>query len=133
MSVISLWKGRKKYNGVGERLDTRRNTENGKKEAMSYERYHKTLVEVKTIRPHVKELVDRCGTMQAAAHYALVAPNTIGRILAGANETMQKSTASKLMIALEHRRKEDRSNNRTHKRLLKARQQQARIDKEFET
>src|SRR5215831_21038647 len=98
---------------------------------MSYERYHKTLVPVKEVRPHVVELVDRCGTRQKAAQYALVAPNTIGRILAGANETMQKSTASKLMIALEHRRKEDRSNNRTHKRLLKARQRQARMDKEL--
>jgi hypothetical protein len=96
---------------------------------VSYERYHKTLVPVREVRPHVKELVDRCGTMQAAARYALVAPNTIGRILAGANETMQKSTASKLMIALEHRRKEDRSTRRTHARLLKARQSQARMER----
>jgi len=98
---------------------------------MSYVKYHKTLVPVKEVRPHVQELVDRCGTRQKAAQYALVAPNTIGRILAGANETMQKSTASKLILALEHRRKEDRSIRKTHKRLLQARQRQARMDREL--
>jgi len=99
---------------------------------MTYTRYHKTLVDVKDVAPYVRELVDRCGTMQAAGRYALVAPNTIGRILAGANETMQAATASKLLIALEHRRKEDRTLRRTHDRLLKARQRQARINKEVE-
>lgn len=80
------------------------------------------------IKPHVKELVDRCGSPVAAAKYALVGYQTIYRITHGVHCTVQQATAKKILIALEHRRKEDRSNKRTHERLLKARQEQARIE-----
>jgi len=98
----------------------------------SYEPYHKTTIDCEKIRPHVKELVDRCGTAQAAAEYALVSPQTIQRIMHGTYCSVQQATAKKLLIALEHRRKEDRTIHRTHERLLKARQEQARIEGNLE-
>jgi len=94
----------------------------------SYEPYHKTTIDCKKIRPHVKELVDRCGTAQAAAKYALVSPQTIQRIMHATYCNVQQATARKILLALEHRREEDRRNHAVHDRLLKARVAQARIE-----
>lgn len=76
----------------------------------------------------MKELVDRCGSPVAAAKYALVGYQTIYRILHSVHCNVQQATAKKLLLALEHRRQEDRVNKTTHARLLKARQEQARIE-----
>jgi hypothetical protein len=92
---------------------------------MSYEPYHKTTIDCKQIRPHTKELVDRCGTAEAAGEYALVATSTIRRIVNGVHCTVQQATARKILIALEHRREEDRKNHEVHERLLKERRRQA--------
>jgi len=99
---------------------------------MSWEKYHKTTIDCDKVRPHVKELVDRCGNVQAAAKYSLVGGSTIHRILHGVNCSIQQATARKLLLALEHRREEDRKNHATHERLLKARQEQARLDGNLE-
>jgi|SRR5215831_15308630 len=97
---------------------------------MTYEKYHRTTIDCTKIKPHVKELVDRCGSPVKAAEYALVGQGTIYRIMHSVNCTVQQATARKILIALEHRRQEDRVNKRTHERLLKARQAQARIERE---
>jgi hypothetical protein len=95
---------------------------------MSYEPYHKTTIDCKQIRPHVKELIDRCGDATAAGQYALVGKSTLLRIMNGVNCSVQKATAAKILVALDHRRIEDRKNKQVHERLLKARQEQARIE-----
>lgn len=95
---------------------------------MPYEPYHKTTIDCKKIRPHVKELVDRCGDAAAAGRYSLVGKSTLLRIMNGVNCTVQQATARKILMALEHRREEDRKNHAVHQRLLKARQEQARIE-----
>jgi hypothetical protein len=94
--------------------------------------YHRTLIECSKIRPHVKELVDRCGSINAAAKYALVGNQTILNVLNNKYCAVQRETARKFLLALEHRREEDRLNNAVHKRLLKARQAQARIEDQQE-
>ena len=95
---------------------------------MSYEPYHKTTIDCNKIRPHVKELVDRCGGYKAAAEYSLVGANTLRRIMHGVNCSVQQETARRVLMALEHRRQEDRQNHRVHERLLKARQKQAQLE-----
>jgi len=95
----------------------------------SYEPYHKTTIDCYKIRPHTAELVDRCGTAQAAGKYALVATSTIRRILHGTHCTVQQETARRILVALEHRRKEDRLNHKVHDRLLKARQRAAQVER----
>jgi len=96
---------------------------------MAWEKYHKTTIDCSKVRPHVKELVDRCGNVQAAAKYSLVGGSTIHRVLHGVNCSIQQATARKLLLALEHRREEDRKNHAVHERLLRARQEQARIER----
>jgi hypothetical protein len=96
--------------------------------SLSYEKYHRSTIDCEKIRPHVKELVDRCGTIEAAGAYALVGKTTIARILHGVNCTVQRATASKIILALDHRREEDRKSHRVHKRLLEARMAQARLE-----
>jgi len=98
----------------------------------SYEPYHKTTIDCAKIRPHTKELVDRCGDAKAAGQYALVAGSTIRRILHGTHCTVQKETARRILVALEHRRIEDRKAKRVHENLLRARQEQARIERSQE-
>ena len=95
---------------------------------MTYEPYHKTTVDCHKIRPHVKELVDRCGTYAKAAEYSFVGANTLRRIMHGVNCSVQHETARRVLLALEHRREEDRKNHQVHDRLLKARQQQAILE-----
>ena len=95
---------------------------------MAYEKYHRSTIDCKKIRPHVNELVDRCGTIEAAGEYALVGKSTIARILHEVNCSVQQSTAQKILLALDHRRQEDRANRTVHERLLKARHEQKRIE-----
>jgi hypothetical protein len=96
---------------------------------MAYEKYRPAgKIDCSKIRPHVKELVDRCGSYEAAAEYALVGHMTLRRVMNGVYCTVRQDTARKILLALEHRRKEDRSNHRTHKRLLDARRAQAKLE-----
>lgn len=95
----------------------------------SYEPYHKTTIDCYKIRPHTKELVDRCGSPKAASQYSLVASSTIRRILHGTHCTVQQETARRILIALEHRRIEDRKNHAVHSKLLKARQRAAQVER----
>jgi hypothetical protein len=95
----------------------------------SYEPYHKTTIDCFKIRPHTRELVDRCGTAKAAGDYALVATSTIRRILHGTHCTVQQETARRILVALEHRRIEDRKNHAVHENLLKARQRAAQVER----
>ena len=90
--------------------------------------YHRTLIECSKIRPHVKELVERCGSTGAAAKYALVGHQTVLNVMNNKYCAVQRETARKLLLALEHRREEDHLNNAVHNRLLKARQVQARME-----
>ena len=92
---------------------------------MSYESYHKSLVDCKKIKPHVEELVARCGNAGAAAEYALVGSSTLRRIMNDVHCTVQIATARKILIALEHRREEDSKNHSVHENLLKIRREQA--------
>jgi len=85
--------------------------------------YHKTTVPCENVRPHTEELVGRCGGPREAAEYALVTPATIRRILAGEQCSIHRGTARKILIALEHRREEDREVKKIHDRLLRKRQQ----------
>jgi len=88
--------------------------------------YHRTLIECSKIRPHVAELVERCGSTAAASRYGLVGHQTILNVLNNKYCSVQRETARKLLLALEHRREEDRLSNAVHERLLKARQKEAR-------
>jgi len=99
---------------------------------MSYEKYHKSLIDCKQVRPYVKELVLRCGNAKAAGEYSLVAASTIHRILHNVHCTVQQETARKLFLALQHRREEDRKNHEVHDELLKARKEQARQEDRLE-
>jgi hypothetical protein len=85
--------------------------------------YHKSAVDCSTVRPHTKELVERCGGAPQAAQYALVTPQTINRVLNEKQCTIQQATARKILIALEHRREEDIEVKKIHDRLLRKRQQ----------
>jgi hypothetical protein len=87
--------------------------------------YHKTAVECSTVRPHTKELVERCGGAPQAAEYALVTPQTINRILGSKQCTIQQVTARKLLLALEHRRLEDEEVGKIRDRLRRIRQNDA--------
>ena len=95
---------------------------------MTYEPYHKSTIDCKKIRPHTRELVDRCGDAKAAGAYALVAASTIRRILHGVHCTVQQETARRILVALEHKRIEDRKAHKVHENLVRARQAQARIE-----
>ena len=95
---------------------------------MSYEPYHKTTIDCSKIRPHVKELVDRCGGYKQAGEYSLVGTNTLRRIMHGVNCSVQQETARRVLMALEHRRQEDRQNHRVHERLRQARMKQAQLE-----
>jgi len=97
---------------------------------MPEEKYHRTTIDCSKIYPHTKELVDRCGTAEDAAEYALVSPQTIRRILNGIHCTVQQATARKIIIALEHRRKEDRTIKQVHNRFLNARRKQAQLEEQ---
>lgn len=88
--------------------------------------YHKSAVDCSTVRPHTKELVKRCGGAPQAAEYALVAPQTLNRILGESQCRIQQATARKILIALEHRREEDIEIKKIHDRLLRKRQKDAR-------
>jgi len=89
------------------------------------EEYHKSAVPCSNVLPHTKELVKRCGGAPQAAAYALVTPQTINRILGEKQCTIQRGTARKILIALEHRREEDTEIKKVHDRLLRKRQQDA--------
>lgn len=72
------------------------------------------------------ELIDRCGSAGEAGAYALVSPNTLYRVINNVNCTVQQATARKILIALEHKRDEDRKAHVIHERHLKARKKAAR-------
>lgn len=91
-------------------------------------KYHATTVPCTNVRPHLNELINRCGSPTAAAKYALVGTNTVYRIMNGVNCNLQRDTAAKIMLALRHKREEDRVNGEVHERLLRARQEQARLE-----
>jgi hypothetical protein len=99
---------------------------------MSYEKYHRTTIDCSKIRPHLKELIDRCGSPAKASEYALIGQGTVYRIMHGVNCTVQQLTARKILMALEHRRREDRINKATHTRFLNIRKEQARREAEQE-
>lgn len=92
------------------------------------EKYHNSTIECKKIRPHVQELVHRCGSAELAGEYSLVGKSTIRRIMNDVHCTVQQATARKLLLALDHKRIEDRKNHTVHENLLKARQEQAKIE-----
>jgi len=96
-----------------------------RKPGQKHEEYHKTAVPCSHVLPHTKELVKRCGGAPQAAQYALVTPQTINRILKEKQCTIQRGTARKILIALEHRREEDAEVKKVHDRLLRKRQQDA--------
>jgi len=95
---------------------------------MSYTKYHRTTIDCTKVRPFLKELIDRCGGPTEAAEYALIGTGTVYRIMHGVHCNCTQGTAQKILLALDHRRQEDRSNKRVHDRLLKARQEQKRIE-----
>lgn len=95
---------------------------------MTMNKYHVTTVPCDGIRPHLNELINRCGSPVEAAKYALIGTNTVYRIRYGVNCNLQKATAAKIILALKHKREEDRMNGEVHERLLKARKEQARIE-----
>lgn len=91
-------------------------------------KYHATTVPCERMRPFLKELIDRCGSPTAAAEYALIGSSTVYRIMHSYNCNMQNAVAQKIILALNHKRQEDRANREVHERLLKARREQARIE-----
>jgi len=96
---------------------------------MPPKKYHATTIDCRKIRPHAKELIDRCGGRKAAAEYSFVPENTLYRIINGVNCNVQHETAKKILVALEHRREEDRLHHEVSERFRKARQEQARIER----
>ena len=99
---------------------------------MSYEKYQKVTIDCDKIRPHTHELVNRCGTIEAAGAYSGVGKSTIARIMHGVNCSVQRATATKIMQALDRRRLDDRKNYTVNKRLIEAKKQQARIEDDQE-
>lgn len=85
------------------------------------------------LRPLVKELSDRCGTVKKAATYAGVSHVTLYNILNGSrrkdgeqvsHKMVYQSTARLIILALYQRRKEDRRNGASEA-FLRARRLQA--------
>lgn len=95
---------------------------------MAHQRYQRQTIDCSKIRPHAKELVDRCGSCEAAGAYAGIGKSTFFRILNSYNCSVQQATARKILLALERRREEDRRNHSVNERLLEAKNRQARIE-----
>ena len=95
---------------------------------MAYAKYERVTVDCAKVRPHVQELVYRCGTAQVASEYAQVGHSTISRILHGYHCTIQQATARKILVALDRKRAEDRKLHAVHERFIEARNNQKRIE-----
>ena len=94
----------------------------------SYEPYQSKLIDCKRVKPFVDELVRRFGTAEAAATYAMVATSTIRRIQHEKHCSVHAVTARKIIVALDHKREEDK----VHARLLKQRQKQVEVEDSWE-
>lgn len=85
----------------------------------------RTTVPAKSIEPHLKELVLRCGGVKQTAEYSGLTTATIQRITKGHYKTVQLRTARKIMDSLISRREYDRKNYSVNGDLIKLRREQA--------
>lgn len=89
--------------------------------------YKPTNVELAKLRPVLKELIDRCGSPEAAGEYASISTSTMYRMIHGYHRTVTQHTARLVILALYQRRKEDRMNGAS-KRFNQARKHQAELE-----
>jgi hypothetical protein len=66
------------------------------------------MVEAIMVENYLGELVGRCGNKRMAASYSLVSVSTIDNILRHQTAWIQSTTARRILLALEHKREEDR-------------------------
>lgn len=85
-------------------------------------------IDCNKIKPHVEELILRCGSPEATAEYIGIGTSTLYRIRHNEHCTMQIRTAQLIMDGLVRRRKEDRKNG-ISEAYLRMKQQQALSEK----
>lgn len=81
-------------------------------------RKKRTTIEVKNVKPHLEELILRCGGIPQAADYSGLTSATVQRIMKGQYKTVQIKTAQKIMDSLILRRADDRRNYGVNKTLI---------------
>ena len=85
----------------------------------------RTTVPAKSIRPHLDELLLRCGDVKATAAYSGLTTATIQRILKNHYKTVQLKTARKIMDALISKREDDRKSYSVNSKLIATKREQA--------
>lgn len=95
-------------------------------------KYQPKNIQVSKIRPHLRELILRCGSPEKAANYIGMGTTTMYRLRHGENQTMQMTTAQLILDGLMRKREEDRKNGHTSEALTDALQIQARIERNLE-
>lgn len=86
----------------------------------------RTTVSVKSIKPHLDELLLRCGDVKETANYSGLTTATIQRIQKNHYKTVQLKTARKIMDALLSKREDDRKNYNVNDKLIRAKREQAK-------
>lgn len=81
-------------------------------------KYHRSLVDCSKIKPFLEELVQRCGSPDAAAEYIGIGTTSVYRIRNEEHCTMQKRTAQLILASLEHKRNEDAVTERNRRNRL---------------
>lgn len=90
-------------------------------------KYEAKNIELSKIRPVFVELVQRCGSVEAAAEYAGLGVSTMYRLQYRQYRTVVQRTARLLILALYQKRKEDQRNG-SNERFNKALRKQADIE-----
>jgi len=91
------------------------------------QKYEAKNIELSKIRPVFVELVQRCGSVEAAGEYAGLGTTTMYRIQYRQTRTVIQKTARLLVLALHQKRKED-ARNGSNERFNKALRKQADIE-----
>ncbi len=95
-------------------------------------RYVRRNIPITTVLPWLHELIDRCGSPEAAGQFAGIGVTTMYRMLRRYNESVRRDTAARIVAALHVKRGEDRRNGGTHPRLTAARRRAAKIEEQYE-
>lgn len=89
-------------------------------------------VEVSKVYSLMRELIDRCGSAEAAANLSGINPTTIRQVIARERPYVQKRTVRLMVLALYEQRKLDRINGAS-KRFLAARKKQGELENYMDT
>jgi hypothetical protein len=89
-------------------------------------------IDCKKIKPHMAELILRCGSPEIAADYAGIGTSTMYRIIHDHHCTVQMRTAQLILDGLQRKRVEDRRNGLVHPSMVKQAHLVARREREFD-